>query len=116
MGIFAKDLFAKVQYNLVLTSSLINGPIVDFSASFEATRSLSGGLFYWGVGTQSIADINQLTVISSSLTGSSKNAYIFTISQSANFSIVNECNNLLTTFISSSNIKNIFTASGITLS
>lgn len=108
------SLYASVEMFLVITSSLGNGPIVNFSASFNATRSLVSGSFAWGESTQSISQLNQITIISSSLSESAVNNYVRTLSQS-HINLINECDLILSSFVTGSNIKNLFTGSGITL-
>lgn len=102
---------------LVITSSILNGPIVNFSASFTATGSYDAdlGAWNWGVGDQSILAINRLTFVTQSLTGSDVQNYIQTTAQIAHFDINNECNNMLTHFISSSNVVDLFSVKGVTL-
>jgi len=115
MSYNTSSLFATVELFLVITSSLTHGPIVDFSCSFQASSSLSGGMPAWREVTHSISKINRLVIVSSSLTGSSVDNYLTSLSQSGVNSIPTECNSILTSFISSSNIPNLFTGSGITL-
>lgn len=107
---------AKAKMFLVITSSLTNGPIVNFSSSFTVTGSYDPGFGSWtfGVAEQNIISINKLTYISSSLTGSDMQGVIDSTAQVAGFDIVNECNNMLTDFISSSNINSLFASKGVT--
>jgi len=92
------SLYATVEMFLVITSSLVNGPIVDFSCSFQATRSLSASAWIWGESTQSISQINRLGIVSSSLTGSDVSNYLFEVSRSSHVNIVMECDKILSNF------------------
>lgn len=117
MAYTSSILYAKAKMFLVITSSLTNGPIVNFSSSFTYTGSYNPntGFWEWGLGEQNILSINKLTYISSSLTSSAMQGVIDSTAQVAGFDINNECNNILTNFISSSNIVDLFSSKGVTL-
>lgn len=102
---------------VVLTSSLLNGPVVNFSASFTATGSYDSGIgvWNWGVGSQEVLGINNLTLVSQSISGSSIEGIVQSTLNFASFDINNECNNILTQYISGSNINTLFSSKGVTL-
>lgn len=116
MNYNTSSLYASVELFLVLTSSIVNGPIVDFSASLQLTRSFSGGIFVWGESTHSIASIDRLTVVSESLSGSNVVNYIFALSQSSHVNLNNELASIYSSFASGSDLSAKFPPLGITLS
>lgn len=115
--IYSSSLYSTAKMILVITSSILNGPIVNFSASITATGSFDPGFgsWAWGVGEQSIISVNELFYISSSLTGSEVQSLLSLTDYYAGFNIPNECDNILTDFISGSNITDLFSSLGVTL-
>ena len=113
MAYYTASLYASVEMFLVLTSSLANGPIVGFSGSFTATKP--AGAPAWAANSQSIAEISQLNLISSSLSGSDLNNYVFVTSASTHVNIRGECEKILSAFTGSADIVAIFSSMGINL-
>lgn len=113
------NFFPSAKLDFAVSESLVNGPIINFSASVTVTSSLSassdGSQIIWGASSYGVTGFNTLTLVDQTISGSNLQAYIEITKQYVGINIGAICTDVLTNYISSSNLIALFASNHITL-
>lgn len=106
----------KVTLHFVVSESFNNGPIISFSASLEATRSVGEFSTTWGISNYEITSFNRIRLNNVTTTTSSNILGWFGASEIyAGVDYEATCSQILTNYITGADVYTLFSSSGVLL-
>jgi len=113
------NFFPSAKLDFAVSESLVNGPIVNFSASVTVTSSLSasgaGNKVVWGASSYGVTGYNTLTLVDQTISGSNLQSFIELTKIYAGIDIGAICTDTVITYITGSNLIALFATNSIIL-